>query len=81
MEFIESARKKNPNYFLIKKLFFISIPLMPYSYGVEVCIFLWIYTQSVGLLGRVIGPSQGLYLNTGQHKHRIDAHTHQTSMP
>jgi hypothetical protein len=26
---------------------------------------LWIYTQSVGLLGRVIGPSQGLYLNTG----------------
>jgi hypothetical protein len=38
-------------------------------------IFLWIYTQSVGLLGRVIGPSQGLYLNTGQHKHRINAHT------
>jgi hypothetical protein len=36
----------------------------------------WIYTQSVGLLGRVIGPSQGRYLNTGQHKH-----THQTSMP
>jgi hypothetical protein len=32
-------------------------------------IFLWIYTQSVGLLGRVIGQSQGLYLNTGQHKH------------
>jgi hypothetical protein len=37
---------------------------------------LWIYTQSVGLLGRVIGPSQGPYLNTGQHKHRINAHTH-----
>jgi hypothetical protein len=41
---------------------------------------LWIYTQSVGLNGRVIDPSQGLYLNTGQHKHR-KTHTHQTSMP
>jgi hypothetical protein len=27
-------------------------------------------SQEVGLLGRVIGSSQGLYLNTGQHKHR-----------
>jgi hypothetical protein len=35
----------------------------------------------VGLLGRVISSSQGLYLNTGQHKHRINAYTHQTSMP
>jgi hypothetical protein len=37
-----------------------------------------IYTQSLGLLGRLIGPSQGLYLHTGQHKHRINS---QTSMP
>jgi hypothetical protein len=39
--------------------------------------------QTVGLLGRGISPSQGLYPNTGQHKHRINArtHTHQTSMP
>jgi hypothetical protein len=29
-----------------------------------------IYSQSVGLLGRVISSLQGLYLNTGQHKHR-----------
>jgi hypothetical protein len=29
----------------------------------------WSYTQSVGLLGRGIGPSQGRYLHTGQHKH------------
>jgi hypothetical protein len=35
----------------------------------------------VGLLGRVISSSQGLYLNTGQHKHRINTYTHQTSMP
>jgi hypothetical protein len=39
------------------------------------------FSQSVGLLGRVISPSQGRYLNTGQHKHRINAYTHQTSMP
>jgi hypothetical protein len=30
------------------------------------------YTQSVGLLGRGIGPSRGLYL----HKHRINAYRH-----
>jgi hypothetical protein len=29
----------------------------------------------------VISPSQGRYLNTGEHKHRINAYTHQTSMP
>jgi hypothetical protein len=34
------------------------------------------FSQTVGLLGRVISPSQGLYLNTGQHKHRINACTH-----
>jgi hypothetical protein len=39
------------------------------------------YSQTIGLLGRVISPSQGLYLNTGQHKHRINAYTHRTSMP
>jgi hypothetical protein len=36
----------------------------------------WLYTQSVGLLGRVISSSQGLYLNTGKHKHRLNAQTH-----
>jgi hypothetical protein len=34
------------------------------------------FSQSVGLLGRAISPSQGRYLNTGQHKHRINAHRH-----
>jgi hypothetical protein len=33
-----------------------------------------IYTQSAGLLGRGISPSQGRYLYTEQHKHRINAH-------
>jgi hypothetical protein len=32
----------------------------------------WSFLQTVGLLGRVISLSQGLYLNTGQHKHRIN---------
>jgi hypothetical protein len=61
--------------------FLISNPLIPHSYGVEVFHFsLWLHTQSVGLRGRLIGPSQGLYLNTGQNKHRINVHTH-TSTP
>jgi hypothetical protein len=38
------------------------------------------HKQLVGLHGRVIDPSQGHYLNTGQHKHRINVHTYQTSM-
>jgi hypothetical protein len=33
------------------------------------------FAQTVGLLGRVIRPSQGPYLHIGQHKHRINAHT------
>jgi hypothetical protein len=32
--------------------------------------------QSVGLLGWRISLSQGLYLQTGQHKHRINANRH-----
>jgi hypothetical protein len=34
------------------------------------------FTQSVGLLGRGISPSQGRYLHTGQHKYRTNAHIH-----
>jgi hypothetical protein len=43
--------------------------------------FLNQFSQTEGLLGRVISPSQVLYLNTRQHKHIINAYTHQTSMP
>jgi hypothetical protein len=39
------------------------------------------FSQTVAFLGWVISSSQGLYLNTGQHKHRIIAYTQQTSMP
>jgi hypothetical protein len=38
------------------------------------------YSHTVGLLGRVISPSQGRNLNTGQYRHRINAYTHQTPM-
>jgi hypothetical protein len=34
------------------------------------------FSQTVGLLGRVISSSQGRYLNTWQHKHRINSYTH-----
>jgi hypothetical protein len=34
-----------------------------------------LFTQTLGLLGRVISPSQGHYLHTGQHRHRINAYT------
>jgi hypothetical protein len=40
-----------------------------------ICSFVIIFIQSVGLLGWVISPSQGLYLNTWHHKHRINAYT------
>jgi hypothetical protein len=43
--------------------------------------FVTFFTKTVGLLERVISPPQGRYLNTGQHKHRINASTHQTYMP
>jgi hypothetical protein len=35
-----------------------------------------IYTQSAGLLGRGISPSQGHCLHTEQHKRRINEHRH-----
>jgi hypothetical protein len=41
--------------------------------------YLWIYRQLVGLLGRVIGPTQGLYLHrTTQHR-EMQTHIHALS--
>jgi hypothetical protein len=34
------------------------------------------FTQTVGLLGRWISRSQGRYLHTGQHKHKINVYRH-----
>jgi hypothetical protein len=33
------------------------------------------FSQTVGPLGRVISPSLGRHLNTGQHRHRINTYT------
>jgi hypothetical protein len=38
--------------------------------------FLDLFTLSIGLFERGNSPSQGSYLHTGQHKHRINAHSH-----
>jgi hypothetical protein len=58
--------------------------------GIHNCIYLpmalqpflgpWpLLTPSVGLLGRGISPSEGRFLHTGQHKHRINAVVHTSS--
>jgi hypothetical protein len=36
----------------------------------------WSHRESVGLVGREISPTQGFYLHTVQHKHRINARRH-----
>jgi hypothetical protein len=61
--------------------FFFSVALPAHSRPRPLIQFRNHFSQTVGLLGRVIIPSQGRYLNTGQHEHRINAYTHQTSMP
>jgi hypothetical protein len=39
------------------------------------------FLQTVELVWQVISSSQGLCLNKGQHKRRINAYTHQTPLP
>jgi hypothetical protein len=54
------------------------------SLGPGLCFFLSVsrsFLQMVGLLGQVISSSQGLYVNTEQHKHRINTYTYQISIP
>jgi hypothetical protein len=62
---------------IVLSLHWLYSPLGPWSLIFSFMIIL----QTVGLLGWVISSSQGLYLNTGQHKHRINTYTYQTSMP
>jgi hypothetical protein len=56
--------------------FFLNRPLLPC--GVEGSLLCESIRQLVGLLGRVIGLTQGLYLHTGQHNTEKRRHT---SMP
>jgi hypothetical protein len=57
-----------------------SLPSSFYYGFTAICLVLaafsisWSYTQSVGIPGRGISPSQSLYLHVEQHKHRIKAH-------
>jgi hypothetical protein len=54
----------------------LSMALQPFVGRSRLLQFGNLFTQTVGLLGRVISPSKGPYLHTGQHKHRINAHRH-----
>jgi hypothetical protein len=56
-------------------------PFLLYPLRCRDCFFILIILETVGLLGRVISSSQGLHLNTGQYKYRINTCTYQTSMP
>jgi hypothetical protein len=52
-----------------------------YTFMASRLFLILIILQTVGLLGGAISSSQSLYLNTGQHKHRINTYTYQTSNP
>jgi hypothetical protein len=52
-----------------------SMALQPYVVPWPLLHFCNLFTQSVELLGRMFSPSQGRYLHTRQHKHRINVHT------
>jgi hypothetical protein len=55
---------------------YLSVALQPFVRPWPLFQFLDLFTQSVGLLGQGISPSQGSYLHAGQHKHKINAHRH-----
>jgi hypothetical protein len=65
---------------LVREYVYICLSIYLYIYGSTALVDLGrffsflIYTQLIGLLGRGISPSQGRYLHTEQHKHRINAH-------
>jgi hypothetical protein len=71
---------------LVCYFFFFSIALPAHSGPRPLIQFRNHFSQAVGLLGRVISPSQGLYLTQGNthtewtHTH-THTHTHQISMP
>jgi hypothetical protein len=58
--------------------YYLSMALQPFVEPWPLFQFLELFTRSVGLLGRGISSSQGLYLHTRQHKQNKRT---QTSMP
>jgi hypothetical protein len=61
--------------FSVDYFIFLSFLIILFYLAVSRGFYLWIYRQLVGLLGRVIGPTQGLYLHTGQHNTEKRRHT------
>jgi hypothetical protein len=55
---------------------YLSAVLQPFVGPWPLFQFLDLFTQSVGLLGWGISPSQGRYLHTGQHKHKKNVYRH-----
>jgi hypothetical protein len=73
-----SGRSSVGLYFVTIISIYLSIYLWLYSLLLGLgCFFIFlIFTQAVGLLGWGISPSQGRWLYTGQHKHRINVNRH-----
>jgi hypothetical protein len=63
------------DFFCIYPLYKRSFLIVRFYLAVSRGFYLWIYRQLVGLLGRVIGPTQGLYLHTEQHNTEKRRHT------
>jgi hypothetical protein len=71
----ESKRLSFTEPLVIKTVFCFTMALPTHSGPRPLIQFRNHFSRTVGLLGRVISPSQGRYLNIGQHKHRINAYT------
>jgi hypothetical protein len=55
---------------------YLFMALQPFVSSWPLFQFIDLFTQPVGHFGREISPSQGRYLHTGQHRHRINSHRH-----
>jgi hypothetical protein len=64
---MNTTRKEYPYLSMVLQLFVVPWSLFQFPD---------LFTQSVEVAGPVIRPSQGRYLHTGQHKHRINVHRH-----
>jgi hypothetical protein len=71
-----SAYQKNLSVYLS---IYLSMTLQLFCWAFVSFSVSWPFTQSVGLHGRGISPSQGRYLHTGHRKHRINANIHASS--
>jgi hypothetical protein len=74
LQFTLKIREWIPDYYVVASAYiavYLSMALQPSVGPWPLFQFLGLFTLSVGHLGRGISPSQGRYLHTGQHKHRI----------